>query len=323
MEYEKLYIEKYNENFNSFSNLIKNKLVDYCGNELNYSKATEEIFKLEKKLYKESKFNYEEPYTTLYGIFEKHKKDYKRNFIEKSLNLNVKPYFEELKISNYTFEDLVKDLACEYSKIDVFRILRNQHELYSLIYNSEDFSEFEIKEYDTVLENTEIFKKYKNLVYPNTKNYNENIENEPKNTIANSITKEIENNSSIKKETKLPKEDKTKIILTNEENCLLIYLFKSIMLEGGFKTDAELYKVLSLIQIKKLSEFGNKDSYRSTNEYRALSGKINNINLDNIEKNLKYQLQEFKYLLDDLSTKIKVQNLQTTNKKIKDLKSKI
>lgn len=321
MEYEKLYLKTFDEVHSNKENYIKNKLIEYINNDYGFNKASNEILEESEKKFETNKFNITNPYTDLIYIFNNERKKYSKNFNENVFKRDVKPVFDNLQINDYSFEDLIKDLAEYNSETNTYRIFRNHYTLFDLIYKSEDFSEFEIKEYDSDQEYTNILMKYKNLVFPDSKENTENINFVNKINSQDNICNDIVNNGSINNKTKSPEEDKTKSLFTSEENCLIIYLLKSILSDRGFETDAELYKVLSLIHVKKLSEFGNKDSYRSTHEYRALSGKFNNINLVNINKNPKYQLQDFYYLLDGLSSKLKAQNLKNIYEKTEKLKS--
>ena len=126
-----------------------------------------------EKKFETNKFNTTNPYTDLIYIFNNERKKYSKNFNENVFKRDVKPVFDNLNIKGYSFEDLIKDLAEYYSETDTYRIFRNENRLFELIYKSEDFSKFEIKEYDTVLENTEIFNYYRGLVYPESKQIKE------------------------------------------------------------------------------------------------------------------------------------------------------
>ena len=119
------------------------------------------------------KFNSTSPYTELIHIFNNDRKKYSKNIDENVFKRDVKPAFDNLQINDYSFEDLIIDFATYNSENDTYRIFRNHNLLFDLIYKSEDFSKFEIKEYDTILENTEIFNYYRSLVYPESKEIKE------------------------------------------------------------------------------------------------------------------------------------------------------
>lgn len=175
MEYEKLYLKTFNEVHSNTENYIKNKLIEYINNDYGFNKASNEILEESEKKFETNKFNTTNPYTDLIYIFNNERKKYSKNFNENVFKRDVKPVFDNLNIKGYSFEDLIKDLAEYYSETDTYRIFRNENRLFELIYKSEDFSRFEIKEYDPVLENTEIFNYYRGLVYPESKVTKDNV----------------------------------------------------------------------------------------------------------------------------------------------------
>ena len=151
MEYEKLYLKTFDEVHSNTENYIKNKLIESINNDYGFNKTSNELLEENQKKFETNKFNITKPYNDLIYIFNNERKNYSKNIYENVLKRHVKPAFDNLIIKGYSFEDLIKDL----------------------IYRSEDFSEFEIKEYDTVLENTEIFNYYRGLVYPESKQIKE------------------------------------------------------------------------------------------------------------------------------------------------------
>jgi hypothetical protein len=173
MEYEKLYLKTFNEVHSNTENYIKNELIEYINKDFEFNKVSNEILEESRKKFETNKFNTTNPYTDLIYIFNNERKKYSKNFNENVFKRDVKPVFDNLQINEYSFEDLIKDLAEYYSETDTYRIFRNENRLFELIYKSEDFSRFEIKEYDTVLENTEIFNYYRGLVYPESKQIKE------------------------------------------------------------------------------------------------------------------------------------------------------
>ncbi|WP_320815630.1 hypothetical protein [Flavobacterium sp.] len=299
MEFETLYLKRFNEVKLATENYIKTRLIDSVEIGLEFVNISNELLEDHIDKFSTDKFNCFQPYTDLIYTFEKHKKNYSKNSYENSLKRDVKPLFETLEIKEDSFEQLIMDLATYYSETNIYRIFRNQHSLYNLIYKSEDFSKFEIQEYETEIENTEVFNYYKKIVYPENKAVNK------KSKTLKDITQLSENNFS------------------SIENSLLLYIFISIMKNNGFDTNAELYKTLSLIKIKPHFDFENNDSYRSSLEYKAISGKVNDIDLNNISSNHKFQLKEFKDQLNELKLKIKPFKLKNINIKIEELKSNI
>lgn len=166
MEFETLYLKTFNEVQLATENYIKKRLIDSIEIGLAFVKTSNELLEEHTNKFSIDKFNCDLPYTDLIYTFEKHKKNYSKNSYENALKRDVKPLFETLEIKGYSFEQLIIDLATYYSETNLYRIFRNQYGLYDLIYKSEDFSRFKIKEYETEIENTDIFNYYNNLVYP-------------------------------------------------------------------------------------------------------------------------------------------------------------
>lgn len=173
MEYEKLYLKIFNEVHSNTENYIKNKLIEYINNDYIFNTALNEILEENIKKFETNKFNTTKPYTDLIYIFNNERKKYSKNIYENVFKRDVKPVFDNLHINDYSFEDLIKDLAKYYSETNTYRIFRNENRLFDLIYKSEDFSKFEIKEYDTGLENADIFNYYRGLIYPESKQIKE------------------------------------------------------------------------------------------------------------------------------------------------------
>lgn len=173
MEFEKLYQKTLDETHSKIENYIKTKLIESLNNDYGFNEASREILDENEIKFKTNKFNTIPPYTDLIYIFNNERKKYSKNINENVLKRDVKPVFDNLNIKGYTFEDLINDLAEYYTEINTYRIFRNHYTLFDLIYRSEDFSKFEIKEYDTVLENTKIFNYYRDLVYPESKQIKE------------------------------------------------------------------------------------------------------------------------------------------------------
>lgn len=166
MEFETLFLKTYNEVHLASENYIKKRLIDSVEIGLAFVKISNELLEEHTNKFTTDKFNYLLPYTDLIYTFEKHKKNYSKNSYENALKRDVKPLFETLELKEYSYEQLIIDLATYYSETNIYRIFRNQHSLYDLIYKSENFSKFEIQEYETEIENTEIFDYFHNLVYP-------------------------------------------------------------------------------------------------------------------------------------------------------------
>ena len=242
MEYEKLYLKTFNEVHSNIENYIKNELIEYINKDYGFNKASNEILEESEKKFETNKFNTTNPYTDLIYIFNNERKKYSKNFNENVFKRDVKPVFDNLQINEYSFEDLIKDLAEYYSETDTYRIFRNENRLFELIYKSEDFSRFEIKEYDTILENTEIFKYYCKLVNPQGNNpmmlNGIETENNQDNKATKKINKQVFDLNEQALILNLCLEDKNSIPLT--EKTKLLILIGEINEEKIFNEDSSI-----------------------------------------------------------------------------------
>lgn len=76
----------------------------------------------------------------------------------------LKPVFNEID-TNITFDAILKDLA-EYNALTrLSSNFRHNHQIYSMMYELNDFSEFEVNEFYSSIQSTPLFKKLHKLCY--------------------------------------------------------------------------------------------------------------------------------------------------------------
>ena len=302
MEYEKLYLKTFNEVHSNTENYIKTKLIESINNDYGFNEASKEILEENEIKFQTNKFNTTPPYTDLIYIFNKRIK-YSKNINENALKRDVKPMFDNLNIKGYSFEDLIKDLAEYFSETNTYRIFRNHYILFDLIYKSEDFSRFEIKEYDTVIENTEIFNYYRGLIYPQEKIKNK-VDHK---TIP--IINSIEKSEQIK--------------LSEKEIALLIHLQIKLLKDKNNVPKTEIYKSYSLINVRSIDSFENNKSYKGTYAYHILSANYDSISLNKINEASDRNIEAIIGDLMELSNKIKPLKMINFNKEITNLINKL
>lgn len=298
MEYEKIYSDAYTKKHYETENLIKEFLTNDENLIYDFNTNYNELIKIREEIYKDSKFNISDIYIDLLKNFNEFTSKIQEKPIENTLKLKVLPLYNtylDKGLISITFEQLIEELANYKSENNAFRIFRNQYHLFEKIYESKDYSKYEIKEYGMILESTDIYKHYFNVK-----------KTKQKNSISSSFILENFEKS-----------------FTNEENAILIFLFSEIMKNGGFNTTAEMYHILSFINIKPATSFGNKSSYRSSIEYNALFGRVYELDLNKIDSNQKQRNKELKLILDELLIKLKPHKLKNINKEIEKLKTKI
>jgi hypothetical protein len=167
MEYEKIYNDAYLKEYLEVENSIKSflstedNLNSYFNEHYNY------ISKNYQSEFKEDKFNKTEPFVSFYVAFVREKNRRINNKINIAFTTKVLPLFNEKKeLIDCTFEDLIKEIARFEAKIEVYQLFANNQNLFNLIHKSKDYSKFEIKEYDKILEQTDIYIYYDKILHP-------------------------------------------------------------------------------------------------------------------------------------------------------------
>jgi hypothetical protein len=167
MDFEKIYNNAYLKEYLEVENSIKSFLSTEDNLNGYFNDHYNEISKNYSSLYKEDKFNKTEPFVDLYVAFVREKNRRINNKINIAFTSKVLPLFNEKReFIDITFEDLIKDIAKFEAKIEVQRLFSNNRKLFDLIHQSTDYSKFEIKEYDKILEQTDIYIYYDKIVYP-------------------------------------------------------------------------------------------------------------------------------------------------------------
>ena len=126
-----------------------------------------------------------ELFTDLYVEFVRGRKKIKKDSINNAFKSKVLPLFEKkLDQITYSFERLIQEIAAFDAKIEAYRLFSTNYKLFEMIYESEDYSRFEIRDYNEVLEDTDIFNYYDKIAHPyryqistkDKKNKNKNLE---------------------------------------------------------------------------------------------------------------------------------------------------
>ena len=186
MEFEKIYKKAFNKSHLETENYIKGYLTKNENSIYKYSVISKLILEEYYKKVRENKFNSEDLWGNLIAAFEKGLQTIKTDPINNSFKLNVLPLFNNYKKDgslneDYSFEELIKETAIYNSKTKTYNIFRNHEKLFEMIYNSNDYSKFEIKDYNEVLENTEVYTYYNKLLHPHL------YENNPEKNIIKNI----------------------------------------------------------------------------------------------------------------------------------------
>ena len=198
------YKSTFDKTFNEVQSKIKEELIKAKSEFRTFNFAFNSIIKNNQELINKSLIRSDNSLIILEAKYKKSLSSYSENRVELALKNDVYPEYIKLNAdelpSNYSFQNFVFDLAALYGLTEVDRLFSNQSRLFEMMFELNDFTNFEIKEYDTVLDNTKLFKKLQQRLYPEIKN-------------AGKVKKYVEQTSPI---------DSKFTLLTNEEKILLL-----------------------------------------------------------------------------------------------------
>ena len=185
MDYKTIYDESYKTNFEIEEKKIKDELIlgaqeflyfhDVAGTLITTHNETIKTNLIYQNTYL---LALEEKFTKLLG-------KYSNKPILLILEKHLQPLYLEINLNelptNYSYQLFVVDLALLHAKNEVFHLFRQQSSLYQMMYLLKDFTDFEIKYYDMVLEQAPIYKKLNKILYPpkqepnSLKNHGQNV----------------------------------------------------------------------------------------------------------------------------------------------------
>lgn len=305
MDYEKIYNEAYIKAHIEIENYIKEFLTAEENSINFFSENYKKIIYKYRDDYKEDKYNRIEPFVDIHVEFTKGKQKIKKDSINNIFKFKILPLFKEKKeLFNYTFEQLIHEIAIFEAKIEAFRILTNNYNLFEMIYESEDYSRFEIKDYEEVLETTDTFIYYEKIVFP----HKYETKNEVNLKVSTPFQPTYSPNSN---------EEKEIVQLTTKEMALLIYFYNKVLKENKDIPLTELYKCLSLINVMPPEFYQNKFSYKGNVIYKILSGQFEDVNIDNLSRINKKDKTNLLVVLNDFNQKLSPLKMINITKEIK------
>lgn len=279
MNYQQEYASFYNVYYLRIEKLVKNyfiaektkkKNVNLVHNELNQFISNYALKKFEVNNYPALK--------NLFQLFETRYKLYDEDHINLIFSNEIKIGFNNIQAfdlpSGYTIKKLLMEIAIISAIDEISRLLGINNSLFCLFYNSNDYSKFEIKEYEGLsLEEVPIFIELNRRLNPN--HYTDE-------TGLDGYFEEIEETAN--KSYSLP----IAIALLNEIGFFELAKIKNL-------SPTSLAKIIAIIQLKDPSN-------KTIN--RAISGNIRVLNPDNKEDGFKYtshkHAERVKLLLNEI-----------------------
>lgn len=112
-----------------------------------------------------------ENFVKLYRLFSNRHSYYEANSIQEIFENEIKTEFDRIDLSNlptnYNYIKLIKDIAIIDVANEISRLLSNNNRLFNMMYDLNNFADFEIREYRGLsLEDYPVYKKLHILKYP-------------------------------------------------------------------------------------------------------------------------------------------------------------
>ena len=293
MDYNQTFSKEYKRIFKVKELEIKGDLKKFSSQSITHHRAMGTNMIALKKLREEQS---ESEYDGLFELFTKSQLKYSKNQIKLSLENDVFPEFKKLnKTEDHAFEIALKELALITATDDIIYLLTENNSLICLMYQTDSLDLFELKNYGTPVEYTDLHKKLNAKLYPNQNT------NHTKKVIKQYPMKEIENenNNDLNKLDKAFLYHSTCQMLRNEHS----------------QADKDKLPSTELLRLNAICDFKDErffnDKYRDTTEYKILTKGINHLKPD----------QKI-YFLNNLISKIENLQLAQTDKFLKVILNK-
>lgn len=169
MKYSEIYSKSYDENYVQLEAFCKKYFVDAKADSLAFTNTLNElrtlIYSNRAKIFS---VTYEKEIEKLVFLFDERYSFYEKNEIDLVLEKKIKKEFNENCHfpKEYHFEKFIEELGKFDASKEISRLLSINNTLFDFIYQLEEFDKFEIKDYRGNLESQPIFKKYRQILYP-------------------------------------------------------------------------------------------------------------------------------------------------------------
>lgn len=173
MDYKTIYDNSYKTNFEKEEKKIKDELILGSEVPIFFHYVAGDLLISYKTAYDENLICTNKSLKNLKDKFTKLFEKYPENPIFHILEKDLKHFYLEISAdelpSNYSYHLFIVDLAVLNSQYEVYRLFKQQDSLYKMMYELKDFTHFEIKYYDMILEQAPIYRKLHKILYPQPK----------------------------------------------------------------------------------------------------------------------------------------------------------
>jgi hypothetical protein len=172
MDYYKIYTEQYDNNYIVQKKIIENELIKFKEKSKGFTFAHDTI---SQSIYVKIEISIISKNSTLSDLlhhFKASRSNYSQEFTRLSLENETYDKYNLLDKgdlpADYSFELFTRDLALLMSATEINRLFSNHSNLFQMMYELNNFKNFEINHYDNIaLEDTPLFKKLHKTLYPN------------------------------------------------------------------------------------------------------------------------------------------------------------
>uniref|UniRef100_UPI00404A0AB6 hypothetical protein n=1 Tax=Flavobacterium sp. TaxID=239 RepID=UPI00404A0AB6 len=161
MDYEKEYNYYYDSYYKKIENRVKQYFVEQNEDDIGYGSAKSELMYKHIPSFKKLKCDKIKELENFQILFNNRFR-FTRNYYRKVFEKDIIPKFEEIEKDllpkNYNIKQLLIDIAFLDALKEIERLLGNNSDLFSLMYEYNELEQFEIVYYDIPLRETEIYK---------------------------------------------------------------------------------------------------------------------------------------------------------------------
>ena len=171
MDYKTNYTNTYNQIFLERSIFFKDQIVLAKQLKQTFNYTSNSLLKKSNE-FLTSKLNYfmDDPYLEVMVLFNNRHSIYEDDQINNIIEYSIKPFIAGFENnSTYNLIEIISKIAELDAIKETSRILKNNYDLYNLMFQLNNFTKFELIDYHTNLETLPLFEKLHKKIYPPSK----------------------------------------------------------------------------------------------------------------------------------------------------------
>lgn len=301
MDYNETYTRLYKSFYLRSENVIRRYFETEKAAKRSFGSVHNEVMMRITRIIESSKTNENKSINESYIIFQRRHDLFEEDHINLVFQHEIVPVFKTFLENNfpqnYSLYKLVRLFAIFNVANEMSRLLHNHSDLFKFYYEFNDFSQFEIVDYENGLTNSEIFKSFHSKKYPpsNSKIYDEIVASNKKNYSTTNLDDSV---------------------FTETEKAFLFLCLNELLKTNPKLPKTEIYK-LKVLSSHQDHSILTSNRYKNSRYYRVLSEGISNISDELITQisfvsDLHKKIQPFKLLLTSKHLVSKLNNLKVS-----------